>query len=384
MADYVSPDGIGEASIGGRVITGEVSAIEISNAAELKAIENDMAGDYVLVNDIDLGNFEPVGYASGTGYTAFSGTLDGQGYQLYNGNIDYSSDNYVGVFSYNTGELKNIGVTNTDVSADRQSGLLVGENHGLVAQCYSTGSVTAVSYSGGLVGVNLATITNSYSRADVSLTGTIGGGLVGGNISGTTENCYSTGYVTADSNEGGLVGYNSGTCIESYWDTQTSGQSTSASGTGKTTAEMTDINTFSPEWDIVSGVNDGYVWGITSSTNDGYPFLQATISPQSGTRISNPLDVSAATDVNTSLIEWTAETDAESSVTISTAITTGAEPAEGDYTEASSGASIPGITRDDDLSGKTLWIRQELESADGQSNPKLTRLYYEITYEEPV
>ena len=112
--------------------------------------------------------------------------------------------------------------------------------------------------------------------------------------------------------------------------------------------------------------------------------ITGEVPVQSGTRISNPLDVSAATAVNTSLIEWTAETDSESSVTISTAITTGEEPADGDYTEASNGASIPGIEKDDDLSGKTLWIKQELESADGQSNPKLTRLYYEITYEEPT
>ncbi len=65
------------------------------------------------------------------------------------------------------------------------------------------------------------------------------------------SNSYSTGRVTGNStlSVGGLVGqnYDSEAVVNnSFWDTQTSGQATSEGGnTGKTTAEMKSIATFS-------------------------------------------------------------------------------------------------------------------------------------------
>ena len=65
------------------------------------------------------------------------------------------------------------------------------------------------------------------------------GGLVGENqTSGTITAAYSTGRVTkaVDStpNLGGLVGHNPGIVANSYWDTTTSGVTSSAAGTSKT------------------------------------------------------------------------------------------------------------------------------------------------------
>jgi len=52
-----------------------------------------------------------------------------------------------------------------------------------------------------------------------------------------------------------------------FWDTTTSGQTTSDGGTGKTTAEMKRQSTFAAAgWDFVG------VWGITE--NQGYPYLR--------------------------------------------------------------------------------------------------------------
>jgi len=73
------------------------------------------------------------------------------------------------------------------------------------------------------------------------------------------------------------VGYSSGgTAINSFWDTQTSGQYTSAGGTGLNTTEMQDITTFSAYWDIVAvsdiGERDpGHIWNIVD--DETYPFL---------------------------------------------------------------------------------------------------------------
>jgi len=67
------------------------------------------------------------------------------------------------------------------------------------------------------------------------------------------------------------------TVTASFWDIQTSGQNTSAAGTGKTTAEMKNITTFSGSgWNIIAVASQGipniaYVWNIVG--NQTYPFL---------------------------------------------------------------------------------------------------------------
>jgi len=91
------------------------------------------------------------------------------------------------------------------------------------------------------------------------------------------SNCYSSGTVTGNSSVGGLVGQDYlGTVNNSFWDTETSGQSTSAGGTGKTTAEMQDVDTFSGAgWNIIAvalnQTDPAYIWNIVN--NEIYPFL---------------------------------------------------------------------------------------------------------------
>jgi hypothetical protein len=125
----------------------------------------------------------------------------------------------------------------------------MGSNGGPVSNSYATGSVAGDKYVGGLVGWNYGTISNSYS----------------------------TGSVTGSESVGGLVGGNTNTVSNSFWDTQTSGQATSAGGTGKTTAEMQDITTFSDAgWNIIAVANPGtrnpaYIWNIVNNVT--YPFL---------------------------------------------------------------------------------------------------------------
>ena len=58
----------------------------------------------------------------------------------------------------------------------------------------------------------------------------------------------ATGAVTGSISVGGLVGYNEHSITQSYWDMQTTGQTTSAGGTGRTTAEMQDITSFSTNY----------------------------------------------------------------------------------------------------------------------------------------
>jgi len=149
-------------------------------------------------------------------------------------------------------------------------GGLVGYNDGEIMGCYSTGNVDGNIPVGGLVGHSDGTIMNCYSTCSVS-GGYIIGGLVGLNDEGYTARCYSTGSVSGTGwNIGGLVGYRNpdeGFVRDSFWDIETSGQSTSSGGTPKTTVEMKTMRTFSNAgWDFIE------IWDI--GENQTYPYLR--------------------------------------------------------------------------------------------------------------
>jgi len=189
--------------------------------------------------------------------------------------------------SYATGSVTGI---------DNHAGGLVGkaEQNSIINNSYATGSVTATvtgvyEYAGGLVGCNKnsSVISNCYARGSVN-SNYLAGGLVGNNYSSTVNYCYATGFVSGTYDYvGGLIGRNlySATVDNSFWDMETSGQTSSDGGTGKSTAEMKDVATFTnlstvgldESWDFVgdpyndTGTDD--FWNIDGSTNDGYPFL---------------------------------------------------------------------------------------------------------------
>lgn len=99
-------------------------------------------------------------------------------------------------------------------------GGVVGENYGIVSDCYSRGTVKNNYYVGGVVGWNGGTVTNCFSEGYVEGTDYVGG-VVGQNDYGTVSNCYNTGIVigvSGSGNVGGVVGYvnNGGRLTDSY------------------------------------------------------------------------------------------------------------------------------------------------------------------------
>ncbi|MFO7992282.1 MAG: GLUG motif-containing protein [Thermoplasmata archaeon] len=144
-------------------------------------------------------------------------------------------------------------------------GGLIGINSGPLSNSYATGTVTGDDDVGGLVGLNYNTVSNTYARGNVSGNSEVGG-LVGEN-SGTVNTSYATGEVSGNTDVGGLVGLNDGgTVSNSFWDNQTSGQTTSDGGTGKNTTEMKTQSTFTDAgWDF-----DNTWWMIEDET---YPLL---------------------------------------------------------------------------------------------------------------
>ena len=203
------------------------------------------------------------------------------GYSSNSGNIDssYSTDSVLdsgdlagGLIGENWGAVKNCYHTEGSVSGTgKYVGGLVGRNYGAVSESYNDSSVEGtINYVGGLVGRNDGgTISNSYNTGSVEGTSSVGG-LVGGNLGGTVSESYSMGSVIGTGNYiGGLVGESNGGIIENgYWDTQTSGQTTSAGGTGKTTVEMKQKMTF-VDWDFTS------IWGIVEGQTYPYFLWQA-------------------------------------------------------------------------------------------------------------
>jgi trimeric autotransporter adhesin len=202
----------------------------------------------------------------------FVGALAGQ-----NGNGN-GAQGYT-IWSYSTGS----------VTGQQNVGGLVGYAQTNIYNSYSTANVTGTDIVGGLAGYNSAFTKSSYATGNVTGTASTATGGVGGFFgyvpaSGLVTDNYATGAVTGATNVGGFIGFNEGklaanysngavtgtaavggfagknissatnveanstittTTYLNYWDLEKSGQSTSATGIAKTTAQMLDINQYS-------------------------------------------------------------------------------------------------------------------------------------------
>jgi len=166
-----------------------------------------------------------------------------------------------------------------DVSGGEEVGGLIGYNYyGTVSSCYATSNVDGDKYVGGFFGENYqGTVGNSYATGEVRGVVYVGG-LVGYNYRGTVKCTYAAGKVIGSSHVGGLIGYNEiGKIIVSFWDINTTGQTTSAGGIGKTTDEMKNKTTFtSAGWNFVD------TWAIIDGVT--YPFLRWQVTAPSAPR----------------------------------------------------------------------------------------------------
>ena len=240
-------------------------------------------GDYYTqLNDISMQDDQWT-TTIGTADDPFTGNYDGNGFVITDLDIISSASGDLGLFGTvgNSGTVRNLGFAGS-VSGTGDVGGLVGKNEGTIEKSFVAGSGsirTTGLYVGGLVGHNSGgTIIDSYARVAVTSSMSSGGypgGLVGLNLSGgMVTDSFATGSLTGVT-PGGLVGRQaSSTAIDSYWDIQTSGTSSSEGGSGKTTEQLTSLSTFS-SWSIGSGWSPSTTWSICSTFNSGYPFLSA-------------------------------------------------------------------------------------------------------------
>ncbi|MCB2251433.1 filamentous hemagglutinin N-terminal domain-containing protein [Pseudomonas chlororaphis] len=233
----------------------------IQDLAQLRGVDNNLNGRYVLGNSI-AGN--GASFLSLADQRSFGGVFDGLGNSIDNLSV-YGTGSAIGLFGANSGDIRNLNLQRISVSGARsdrlnlQVGSLAGRNTGridnvkasqvtvtgasrfetlggLVGTNLEQGSITNAAASGnvtgdsstyamgGLVGENLgsgrgiASISNSQS--DVTLRGrsshVIAGGLVGVNRNARISNSRSAGSIEMNGDAmmlGGLVGLSEGTSV---------------------------------------------------------------------------------------------------------------------------------------------------------------------------
>jgi len=294
-----------------------------------------------LMADIDLRGlagtgFNVIGYwNSKHDNEPFTGIFDGNGHTISN----FTSDNaayyidYFALFGYigSNGEVKDLAMEDVNIVIEGSAASLVGANDGkisnchatgvvaggranavgglvagnsgMISACYAAGSVSGSGYVGGLVAGNSGTISACYATASVKggyragglagenhglisdcyATGSVTGGWAAGGLVGyllgDILNCYATGPVAGDDFVGGLLGDYRGGWIEgSFYDKETTGQSSPSFGL--TTAQMQMRSTFTDAgWDFVGETANGTddIWDICEGTN--YPRLVWQVLP---------------------------------------------------------------------------------------------------------
>ncbi len=223
----------------------------VNNVDQLQKVNENLSGNYALGRDIDAaetanwnqgpGNlprniwdyntgFIPLAF---NGVNQFIGKMDGLNHVISNLYINRPIGSRVGLFSSSSGEIKNLGLVNVNITGNDSVGALAGYNNGNIHNVYVTGRVSnnvKPGYSeispnsvGGIVGKNtsMGEIKNAYSLATVAgsfLNSGIGG--IAGTNAGKIDSVYAIWY----NSRNGITGMNSGKVTNSYWTTDGTGK----------------------------------------------------------------------------------------------------------------------------------------------------------------
>ena len=141
----------------------ESSVIEISSAKDLQKVADDLAGDYVLTEDIDLSDLEFTPIGNNT--EPFTGTFDGDGHIISNLDIsveDSEESSFTGLFGIlENATVRNLALENCIVTSETTGGIYAGiiagkMKNSLVEDVYVSGQIDIKEKSayslGGIVG----------------------------------------------------------------------------------------------------------------------------------------------------------------------------------------------------------------------------------------
>nr|WP_217346225.1 hypothetical protein [Noviherbaspirillum sp. L7-7A]MBV0880620.1 hypothetical protein [Noviherbaspirillum sp. L7-7A] len=230
----------------------------VNNVSQLQRINENLSGYYALGRDIDA--TETTLWNQGTGglprdiwnyntgfiplalndVKQFSGKLDGLNHIISNLYINRPIGSKIGLFSSSSGEIKNLGLVDVNITGNDSVGAIAGHNNGNIHNVFVTGSVSidvkpgyseiSPNSAGGITGKNgsMGEIKNAYSLASVA--GSFFGSGLGG-IAGTNDGKIDSAYALWNNSKNGIAGMNSGKITNAYYTTD---------GKGKTNAFVYD------------------------------------------------------------------------------------------------------------------------------------------------
>ena len=183
------------------------------------------------------------------------------------------------------------------VQGNDHVGGLVGNGSSDILNSYAKGEITGNYYVGGLFGVeSYINIRRSYANVAVTLSGHTGGGLAGYASDSYVYNSYSVGAVSGSgSSIGGAVGFTQDGdgagdtfVLNSFWDTQTSGQSTSAISLNQSASTTGGLTTAQMQVACTAGSTAGIcaLGGGFYFQSGHYPVLKRCLS---NCRSNNPV-----------------------------------------------------------------------------------------------
>lgn len=200
---------------------------KITDEKGLKAMAENLAGDYVLENNITLsGEWEPIG----TNDAPFTGTIDGKGHTIYGLKINLPEQNSVGFIgaakieevSSTKTTVKNLRLVGVEITGRQDVGTVIGNSYGArVSECYTSGLVYGWDHTGGIIGGTkkasddiMTEVSNCYSNAAVVSSSYQAGGIIGASNNAVVDHCYFAGVaVCPEGRSGGIVALNDGNSL---------------------------------------------------------------------------------------------------------------------------------------------------------------------------
>lgn len=156
----------------------------------------------IVVNEGAVSNDEN-GQLKWTPIAVYSGTFDGQGFSI-SGLYITGTGSYIGLFSDNSGEIKNLGVSNSTCDCGTYRGVICGINHGSISLCHAE-LTTEMKYCSNSTG-GTGTICGINDGGEINNCYSFGGSyLCGIHKNGTVSNCFANSYMSSYSSKGSFI-----------------------------------------------------------------------------------------------------------------------------------------------------------------------------------
>ena len=187
--------------------------LKIATAAQFSRLNSNRDLFYEQIADINLSDAEAQSTAKYNPLSNFAGSYDGNGYKISGVDFTKLKQEQLGLFTKNTGTVKNIVLDGIQISAEKNAGGICAVNEGTISNCTVSGKITAEEYGGGITAFNKngGIIENCTNQAAVN-SKKYAGGIAGSNSGSVIDGCSNEGEIKATNESvgtcGGIAGVN--------------------------------------------------------------------------------------------------------------------------------------------------------------------------------